>query len=230
MDKLKILIIEDDIALAEGLKLNLELSGFAASIAFAIKDAKRKLDAGHADLLLLDVNLPDGDGVTFANEIRNRREIPIIFLTARDMDEDMIAGFQAGADDYITKPFNVQVLIQRVNAVLRRYLPVEDAKKRQKIGHLEIDFESYIVTRKGEPLSLTPTEFKLLVKFCQNPGIVLTRNVLLDELWDQDGNFVDEHTLTIFVSRLRTKISDEEFSYIKTVYGTGYRWIGEENG
>lgn len=230
MDKLKILIIEDDTFLAEGLRLNLELSGFLADVGHNIEQAEQKLVADRIDLMLLDVNLPDGDGVAFAKKIRGEKDIPIIFLTARDMDEDMIAGFQAGADDYITKPFNIQVLVQRVRAVLRRYHYLEDTKKRLKVGNLDIDFESYTVVKKGNELSLTPTEFKLLIKFCQNPGAVLTREVLLDELWDQEGNYVDEHTLTIFVSRLRTKISDEEFSYIKTVYGTGYRWIGEENG
>ena len=149
---------------------------------------------------------------------------------ARDMDEDMIAGFRAGADDYITKPFHIQVLVERVRAVLRRYQPSMEVKNQIQTGNLIIDFESYTVLKSGKPLSLTPTEFKLLEKFLRNPGIVLTRQVLIDELWDNDGNYVDEHTLTIFVSRLRSKIADREFTYIKTVYGTGYRWTGAENG
>lgn len=234
MNHCKILITEDDTVLAEGVKINLELSGFSVLIAHNIEEAKGYLTAdtqtGQFSLLILDVNLPDGDGIRFAREIRASLSIPIIFLTAKDMDEDMIAGFQAGADDYITKPFNVQVLLQRVYAVLRRYQTVEAETKSMKVGNLGIDFESYTVEKNGKTLSLTPTEFKLLAKFCQNPGIVLTRQVLLQELWDKEENFVDEHTLTIFVSRLRGKISDEEFTYIKTVYGTGYRWIGAEKG
>lgn len=237
MSSQKILITEDDAVLAEGVKINLELSGFSVLVAHNIEETKSCLTSdmksGQFSLLILDVNLPDGDGVQFAREIRTRLNIPIIFLTAKDMDEDMIAGFQAGADDYITKPFNVQVLIQRVNAVLRRYQSAEEKAEKGnqiKVGNLDIDFESYTVTKRGEQLSLTPTEFKLLSRFCQNPGIVLTRQVLLEELWDKDENYVDEHTLTIFVSRLRGKISDDEFTYIKTVYGTGYRWIGEEKG
>lgn len=225
---MRVLVIEDDVALAEGLKLNLELAGYLPDVVYGVKEAERFLDECQVDLLLLDVNLPDGNGVVFARELRGRMDIPIIFLTARDLDEDMIVGFQAGADDYITKPFNVQVLIQRVNAVLRRYQAVQEEAARLSVGNLVIDFESYTVMKNGDVLSLTPTEFKLLVKFCQNPGIVLTRQVLLDELWDKEENYVDEHTLTIFVSRLRSKISDETYSYIKTVYGTGYRWIGEE--
>lgn len=234
MNQCKILITEDDTVLAEGVKINLELSGFSVLIAHNIEEAKGYLTAdtqtGQFSLLILDVNLPDGDGIRFAREIRASLSIPIIFLTAKDMDEDMIAGFQAGADDYITKPFNVQVLLQRVHAVLRRYQTAEDEAKSMKVGNLVIDFESYTVEKNGKMISLTPTDFKLLVKLCQNPGTVLTRQVLLEELWDKDENYVDEHTLTIFVSRLRGKISDEEFTYIKTVYGTGYRWIGAEKG
>lgn len=224
----KILITEDDAVLAEGVKMNLELSGFTVLTAYNIEEARNRLEEGNIGLLILDVNLPDGDGVEFARNLRTRQKLPIIFLTARDMDEDMIAGFQAGADDYITKPFNIQVLIQRVGAVLRRYQPAEEETKAMKVGNLVIDFESYTVRKQGEMLSLTPTEFKLLAKFCQNPGIVLTRQVLLETIWDKEENYVDEHTLTIFVSRLRGKISDEKFTYIKTVYGTGYRWIGAE--
>lgn len=226
---MRILIIEDDTALAEGIRLNLELAGYQADIVYSIKEAEDFFRHSDASLLLLDVNLPDGNGVNFARSIRSRRDIPIVFLTARDLDEDMIVGFQAGADDYITKPFNIQVLIQRVNAVLRRYQAIQEDVECLTVGNLEIDFKSYTVAKKGVILSLTPTEFRLLTKFCRNPGIVLTRQVLLEELWDKDENYVDEHTLTIFVSRLRSKISDETFSYIKTVYGTGYRWIGEES-
>lgn len=227
MGKQHILIVEDDIALAEGVRLNLELAGFKAGVVCDLKAAFEALESENIDLVLLDVNLPDGNGVEFAEHVRN---IPMIFLTARDLDEDMIAGFQAGADDYITKPFNVQILIQRIQAVLRRYSTSEEKSDYMCVGNLAIDFGSYSVEKNGKSISLTPTEFRLLVKFCQNPGIVLTREVLLDEFWDQEGNFVDAHTLTIFVSRLRSKIADEQFSYIKTVYGTGYRWIGAENG
>lgn len=230
MDQQKILIVEDDLALAEGLRMNMETAGFQASAVYNVRDAFMQLEAEQADLLLLDINLPDGNGVDFAEKVRRMLNIPIIFLTARDMDEDMIAGFRAGADDYITKPFHIQVLVERVRAVLRRYQPSMEVKNQIQTGHLQIDFESYTVLKSGKPLSLTPTEFKLLEKFCRNPGIVLTRQVLIDELWDNEGNYVDEHTLTIFVSRLRSKIADNEFTYIKTVYGTGYRWTGAENG
>ena len=230
MEKQKILIEEDDLALAEGLRLNMEAAGFLEGAVYNKQDGFLQLETVQADLLLLDINLPDGNGVEFAEKVRRMLNVPIIFLTARDMDEDMIAGFRAGADDYITKPFHIQVLVERVRAVLRRYQPSMEVKNQIQTGNLIIDFESYTVLKSGKPLSLTPTEFKLLEKFLRNPGIVLTRQVLIVELWDNDGNYVDEHTLTIFVSRLRSKIADREFTYIKTVYGTGYRWTGAENG
>ena len=226
----RILIIEDDDILAQGVKLNLELAGFSADTAPDLREAQKRLDgrAAEWDLLVLDVNLPDGDGFSFAEKLRTgNNDVPVIFLTAKDMDTDMMRGFAAGADDYITKPFNVQILVQRVRAVLGRYHSGKERQDRMHVGNLEIDFESWQLFKSGKELTLTPTEFRLLRKFCENPGIVLTRNMLLEELWDKDGNFVDEHTLTIFISRLRSKISDKEHSYIKTIYGTGYQWIGE---
>ena len=232
----RILIIEDDDILAQGVKFNLELAGFFADTASDLKEAKRKLDdvqetgtgsgAGW-QLLILDVNLPDGDGFIFAGSLRKEYDIPVIFLTARDLDEDMMRGFETGADDYITKPFNVQILVQRVRAVLNRYRAGNEKKERIKAGNLEIDFQSWQVWKNGDELTLTPTEFKLLKKFCDNPGIVLTRAVLLEALWDKEENYVDEHTLTIFISRLRSKIADRDHAYIRTIYGTGYQWTGE---
>ena len=232
----RILIIEDDDILAQGVKFNLELAGFFADTASDLKEAKRKLDdvqetgTGYGtewQLLILDVNLPDGDGFVFADSLRKEYDIPVIFLTARDLDEDMMRGFETGADDYITKPFNVQILVQRVRALLDRYRAGNEKKERIKAGNLEIDFQSWQVWKNGDELTLTPTEFKLLKKFCDNPGIVLTRAVLLEALWDKEENYVDEHTLTIFISRLRSKIADRDHAYIRTIYGTGYQWTGE---
>ena len=176
----RILIIEDDDILAQGVKFNLELAGFFADTASDLKEAKRKLDdvreigtGSGWQLLILDVNLPDGDGFAFADSLRKEYDIPMIFLTARDLDEDMMRGFETGADDYITK-----ILVQRVRAVLNRYRAGNEKKERIKAGNLEIDFQSWQVWKNGDELTLTPTEFKLLKKFCDNPGIVLTRAVL----------------------------------------------------
>lgn len=220
----RILLIEDDDILAEGVKMNLSLAGFTAEYVSDLKEGEKRLDTEAWDLLLLDVNLPDGDGFAFTRKMRATRELPVIFLTAKDMDEDMMHGFDSGADDYITKPFNVQILIQRVKAVLGRYRVGQARRQKLQTGNLTVDLPSWQVLKSGEELVLTPTEFRLLKKFCENPGIVLTRQVLLEEMWDRDGNFVDEHTLTIFISRLRTKIADEQYTYIRTIYGTGYMW------
>lgn len=221
-----ILIIEDDELLNAGLCFNFNLEGYPTDSAYDLKTAKKKFSEREWSLCILDVNLPDGDGYALAEWIRNQSNIPMIFLTARDLDEDIMQGFQVGADDYMTKPFNVKILMQRAQAILRRC----DGKKEElkfRCGNLEIDYDNYIVKKNNEILVLTPTEYKLLFKFCKNPNQVLTRQMLLDDFWDKNENFVDEHTLTIHISRLRSKIADNTYSYIKTIYGIGYQWIGE---
>lgn len=222
-----ILVIEDDEMLNAGLCYNLILEGYQAEGAKTLEEAQKKVEQQSYELLIVDVNLPDGSGLSFCRWFRERSQVPLLFLTARDLDEDMMKGFEAGADDYITKPFNVKVLMQRVQAVLRRVNTGGKPEQKFVCGNLSIDFEKHMILKGQEALTLTPTEYKLLHKFCQNQDIVLTREVLLDELWDQHGNFVDEHTLTINISRLKKKIADEQFTYIKSVYGTGYQWIGE---
>lgn len=222
-----ILIIEDDEMLNAGLCYNLQMEGYEAVQVFDGGGAWKLFNEREFDLVLMDVNLPDEDGFSLGRRIREKSSVPIIFLTANDMDEDMIKGFEAGADDYITKPFNIRVVLQRIQAILRR---CEGTKLLvMNCGNLEIHFDRQTVLKQGRPLVLTPTEFKLLSKFCSNQTQVLTRQVLLEDLWDVDGNFVDEHTLTINISRLRSKISDDKFSYIKTIYGVGYQWVVEES-
>ncbi|MCX4316450.1 MAG: response regulator transcription factor [Lachnospiraceae bacterium] len=230
----KVLIVEDDELLNDGLCYHLQKNGYHPVPAYTLEQADTLLETEAWELFLLDINFPDGNGLRFAKELRKHSPAPIMFLTAQDMDEDVIRGFEAGADDYITKPFNIKILMQRIQAVLKRYhlsqTPTSspaDTKDRTSIsfGSLNIDFEAMTVTKNNVPLILTPTEFKLLVIFCRHPGQILTIHLLWPRLWDQDGNFVDEHTLTINISRLRKKIEDEDDSYIKTVYGMGYQWI-----
>lgn len=232
----KILVVEDDAALNAGLCYNLQAAGYAAVPAYTIEGARRAYSEECA-LVILDVNLPDGSGLDFARELRMTETVPVLMLTALDMDEDVMKGFDAGADDYITKPFNVEILLRRVRAVLRRQeMQSGDDQKAEKdspqnlilCGNLEIDTEGYTVKKSGAPVKLTPTEFKLLFKLCQNPERVLTRRILLEEIWDTQGNFVDEHALTVQMSRLKQKLGDSEYTYIKTVYGLGYQWIGEK--
>lgn len=229
----KILVAEDDEMLNAGLCYNLTQEGFEPVSVYNLKEAMSAFSKTEFALVLLDVNFPEGDGFGFAKQVREKSRVPVFFLTACDMDEDIMKGFDAGADDYMTKPFNVKILMQRIRAVLRRYEAGlgESLRKRElcHCGHLEMDFEGSVVTKNGKPLSITPTECKLLFKLCRNPGMVLTRKILLEEIWDAQGNFVDEHALTVQMSRLKSKISDEAYSYIKTVYGMGYQWIGEKN-
>ena len=214
----RILVIEDDQLLNGGLCFNLQNAGYETIPVYDLKNAYPVVKSQKFDLMLLDVNLPDGNG----------NQKPLIFLTAHELDEEVVEGFSLGADDYITKPFNVQIAMQRIQAVLRRTMGKKE-EHLYRCGNLVIDFETRTVTKSGEKLSLTPTEFKLLYVFVKNENMALTRNLLLEKLWDSEGNFVDEHTLTINISRLRAKIKDAQYKYIKTLYGMGYQWIGAQN-
>lgn len=225
-----ILVAEDDEILNAGLCYNLREEGYDTVPAYNLEQAQSAFSAKEFALILLDVNFPEGDGLVFARYIRERSKVPVFFLTACDMDEDIMKGFDAGADDYMTKPFNVKILMQRIRAVLRRYQGGSEQSTNEFVcGNLRIDFEGYQVKKNGKMLTLTPTEYKLLFKLCRNPQIVLTRSVLLEEIWDSRENFVDEHALTVQMSRLKSKIGDKEYSYIKTIYGMGYQWIGERH-
>lgn len=224
----EILVIEDDELLNDGLCFHLQKTGYHATAAYCLEQAASLIEKQLWSLFLLDINIPDGDGLSFAKKIRQKSKAPIVFLTAKDMDEDIIQGFEAGADDYITKPFNIKILMQRIQAILRRCEPRNSECSILSFGELTIDLEAMEVKKGNDILFLTPTEFKLLKIFCRNPKQLLTRELLLEKLWDQDGNFVDEHTLTINISRLRKKIENDSDTYIKTVYGMGYQWIKEE--
>lgn len=224
----KILVVEDDELLNGGICFNLQNNGHEPIPVYNLRDAFLWIKEQKIDLILLDVNLPDGNGFDFADRIRNFNQKPLIFMTAHELDDEIMRGFELGADDYITKPFNVKIAMQRINAVLRRSGSAPQSNIYH-CGNLTIDFEGHTVAKNGERLMLTPTEFKLLYVFVKNPGMALTRNLLLEKLWNSEGNFVDEHTLTINISRLRAKISDEHYKYIKTIYGMGYQWIGDSN-
>ncbi len=224
----KILVIEDDEMLNAGMCFNIQKEGYEPISVFDLTSAQPYIKNQEIDLILLDVNLPDGNGFDFAKKISEYNQKPLIFLTAHELDEEVIKGFELGADDYITKPFNVKIAMQRINAVLRR---VEGIAKTSVYvcGNLYIGFDTHMVKKSGEIIHLTPTEYKLLYTFVKNPNIALTRSLLLEKLWDNEGNFVDEHTLTINISRLKSKISDDQYTYIKTIYSMGYQWIGDSN-
>lgn len=217
-----ILIIEDDNALRSGLEFDLAAEGYSVVTAENGKTALERLDS--ADIALMDVNLPDMEGFELCRELKNKKNIPVIFLTCRDLEADELNGFSSGADDYITKPFSLPVLRKRISAVLKRNEVLGDVYSD---GFLTVDFTKLTASAGGKNISFTPTEYNLLNIFIKSKGSVLTRQILLEKLWDGKGNFVDEHTLTVNINRIRGKIEDDDHKYIKTVYGIGYVWNGE---
>ena len=222
----KILVVEDDLALSAGLCFALDEAGHLTAAAYTCQKARQLLKTGQFDLVNLDVNLPDGNGFDICRECKSSApERPVIFLTANDLERDELNGFDLGADDYITKPFRIQVLKRRVEAVLRRGTAGSDCFDD---GFLRLDFQSLTAARNGERLSITPNEYKLLRLMTANAGAVMTRRLLLEKLWDSGGNYIDDHTLTVTINRLRAKIEDAGHTYIQTVRGMGYVWTGAQ--
>ena len=221
----KILIVEDDLALSAGVCFDLEADNYMTVAAYTYEKAIKILEKYKFDLILLDVNLPDGNGFDLCKHIKSNSDTPVVFLSANDLEEDALGGFEAGAEDYITKPFSIHILRKKIQVILKRSNLVENRNIFED-GNLTIDFETLTATRAGETIAITPNEYKILKLLISNAGNVLTRQVLLDRLWDQDGNFIDEHTLTVNITRLRNKIEDKEHKYIKTIYGMGYVWKG----
>ena len=220
-----ILIVEDDEMLNQGISFNFQMDGFNVLSSTTLKDAEEKIRNKDVDILLLDVNLPDGNGFDFCKKIRDIYLNPIIFLTACDMELDIITGLRIGADDYITKPFNLNILREKVLVVLRRYNKSNKVESTLKVGEFEFNFDKMSVLKNGDNVVLAPTEYKLLKKLVTSKGEVLTRQTLLETLWDND-EYIEEHALTVNINRLRNKIEDNPSKpkYIKTVYGIGYVW------
>ena len=225
----QILIVEDDTLLNKTLAYNLASDGYGVTSALNYKTASEMLNTNEYDLVLLDVNLPDGNGYELCRLIQpDHPDTLVIFLTANDQESDQLRGYESGAVDYITKPFSVTALQRKVKAmfsVLDRHRPSADIYDD---GRLYLNFSGQTASLGGTPLTLSAMEFKVLHLFCQNPKHVLTRRQLLEQLWDAKGNFVDEHTLTTTISRIRSKIESDSDAYIKTVYGMGYQWMGGE--
>ncbi|WP_054943895.1 response regulator transcription factor [Paenibacillus ihuae] len=224
-----LLIVEDDRSLNKGIALSLAQSGLNIEQAYTLAMAEQIFTSTPVDLILLDINLPDGSGLDYCEKIRRTSEVPVIFLTANDMEPDIVTGFALGGDDYITKPFSLMILRARVMAVLKRAAPQPEDKIT--IGPLSLDFGKLEFYKHKEQLTLSKTEIKLLNLLVSNPGIILNREQLIDKIWSQDAEFVDENALTVAIKRLRAKIEDKpaEPKYIKTVYGLGYMWAERPN-
>ena len=225
---MRILVIEDDLALSAGLCFELDSNGYLTVAAYNCRKARQLLQEDPFDLAIMDVNLPDGDGFDLCREAKAiKPELPVIFLTANDLDQDVLNGFDLGAEDYITKPFHMQIFLRRVEVAIRRgnkaTVPLAD---RWTDGFLLIDFGALTAVRGGGKLSITPNEYKLLKALTEHAGNIITRQLLLERLWDCDGNFIDDHTLTVTMNRLRAKIEYDDHTYIKTIRGMGYIWTG----
>lgn len=227
---MKILIVEDDKTIALGMEYALREEGFDVNTASSLKGARDAFSQDRYNLILLDVMLPDGTGYDFCREVRSSSEVPIIFLTACDEEVNVVMGLDLGGDDYITKPFRVRELVSRIRAVLRRRGDNPTDRKVMNFGNLRIYPLEGKVYKNSSEIILTSLEYRLLLTLSKNSGIVLSRNQILDALWDFAGDFVNDNTLTVYIKRLREKIEDNPSmpEYISTVRGLGYKWIYEE--
>lgn len=223
---MRILVVEDDRLLNSTLCYNLTTVGYQVDAALTKADAIGQTEKQNYELIVLDVNLPDGNGFDFCREIKERRpDTAVIFLTANDMESEMLKGFELGADDYVTKPFPISVFQKKVSALLSR-ITRQSGGDFYDDGNLLINFSELTAALSGQAVTFTPLEYRLLKVLTSNSKQVLTRGQLLEKLWDAEENYVDEHALTSAISRIRGKIEVNGYQYIKTVYGMGYMWIG----
>lgn len=222
----RLLLLEDDQSLIDGLVYALTKEGFALDVAMTVREARAQLAVQAYDLLLLDQTLPDGSGLALCEEVRaGGNAVPIIFLTAMDEEIQVIRALDAGGDDYITKPFKLGELCSRIRAQLRRSGMLRQ-QEQEPGAEGTVRIEGGRAYRAGEPLELTATELRLLACFLRNRGQVLTREQLLAALWDEDANFVDDNTLSVYIRRLREKVERDPSApqHLRTVRGLGYEW------
>lgn len=222
----KILLLEDDLSLINGLSFAFKKQGFEPFIARTLKEADSLWADGKYVLLVLDVSLPDGSGFEFCKKVRQVSKVPIIFLTASDEETSIIMGLDIGGDDYITKPFKLGVLVSRMNALLRRANAFNAVDTELQSNGIKVLLLQGQVFKNGDLLELTAAEYKLLCLFMRNPNMILTKEKILDQLWDCDGNYIDSSTLTVYMRRLRMKIEDNpsDPQMLLTVRGMGYKW------
>ena len=220
----KILLVEDNETIILGLKYSLEQEGFEVDVAKSVKETQKKLE-NTFDLYLLDISLPDGNGFEICKEIKSKQDVPVIFLTARDEETNVVLGLDIGADDYIIKPFRIRELISRINSVLRRY-DKNMANSRIVYQDIVIDTKKAKVYQNNQEIIFTSLEYKILLMLFTNQNKLITREQLLDKIWDIAGNFVNDNTLTVYIKRIREKIGDKQGNIIQTVRGIGYR-IGD---
>lgn len=204
---MNVFLLEDDEAIGIGLKYSLENEGYTVTIATSVKSAFEIINKEKFALYILDLTLPDGSGYDVCKKIKSIGDFPVIFLTAYDDEVNVVMGLELGADDYISKPFRVKELIARIKSVLRRYN--RESKGIIKIGNVLINTNKATVFKNGQEVILTAMEYKLFLILLNNRGNILSRNKLLEYIWDVEGDFVNENTLTVYIKRLRDKIEDD---------------------
>lgn len=209
----KILLVEDNEAISKGLVYSLEQASFSLKLCQNKKELDKE-NINNYDLLLLDIMLPDGDGFKICQEIKSKYHIPIIILTAKDEEDDIVLGFDLGCDDYVTKPFKMGELISRIKRIITKENSII-------VKNIKLDLDSNKVYVNDEIVNLTTLEFKILKLLFSNVNHIITRNQLLESIWDYDEKFVNDNTLTVYIKRIREKLHDEEL--IKTIKGIGYR-------
>ena len=221
-----ILLVEDDLSLIEGLEFSLKKNGFDVTVCRTVREALATFSVRAFDLLLLDLTLPDGSGFELCKAVRQTSRVPVIFLTASDEEVNVVMGLDMGGDDYITKPFRLNELLSRISALLRRAGMSDDKPRDLCSNGIAVKPTEGRAFKAGTDLELTAAEYRLLCLLMQNPNSVLTRDLILDRLWDGSGNFVDDNTLSVYVRRLRSKIEDdpEDPRYLLTARGVGYKW------
>lgn len=220
-----ILLIEDDTALNKAISVYFKKEKFHVFSCFSGQEALDTFSQNNSDLIILDINLPDLSGFDLIEQIKIMNlNIPILILSACDLDSDILHGFNLGAEDYVTKPFNIEILHKKINVILKR----NTKNIFYKDDHLFFDKNTSKLVINNEETKLTPLEFKLLSFFLENQNQILLKETIIEKIWDSNENYVDEHTLLVNISRLRNKIEDDKHHYIKTVYGLGYRWCQDE--
>lgn len=217
---MKLLLVEDSESILMGVSYLLKEEGYTYAIAKSCQEAWEKYSQEAFDLVLLDINLPDGDGYELCRRMKKMQDTPIIFLTAREEENDVVQGFELGADDYIQKPFRNRELMSRIQNVLQRH---GKASQMLQCRFIKLDTQNGIVYSYGEPVNLTKLEYKILSSMMSHMGKLFTREEILAGIWDNVGNFVNDNTLTVTMKRLREKIGDKDGEIIRTVRGMGYR-------
>lgn len=225
----RLLLVEDDKALSMGIEFTLKDEGYEVLTAATYQEGQSLFERENFDLIILDVNLPDGNGYELCKHIRSKSDVPVIFLTALDEEVNMVLGFEIGGDDYITKPFRAKELLLRIKAILRRNSKIQASENKLISGDIVVDISTALAKKKGKELYLTAQEYKLLLIFMTKANQVIKRDEILKELIEGAEAFFDENTLSVYIKRIREKIEEnpKEPGYILTVRGLGYKWNKE---